>query len=79
VGVIAGQYAKAYDWNMLIDRRKIEDTIGAVPVVVQLGSDSVSFRAWEKGSDGHLRPLQAYQEFWHSWSHFHPGTTRYIE
>ncbi|HEV3324462.1 MAG TPA: DUF3179 domain-containing (seleno)protein [Puia sp.] len=24
-----------------------------------------------------LQPLPSYQEFWHSWSHFHPTTTRY--
>ena len=24
-----------------------------------------------------LAALPAYQEFWHSWSHFHPATTRY--
>ena len=24
-----------------------------------------------------LNPVQAYQEFWHSWSNFHPNTTRY--
>jgi hypothetical protein len=24
-----------------------------------------------------LEPLQSYQEFWHSWSHFHPTTTQY--
>ena len=24
-----------------------------------------------------LRPIQAYQEFWHSWNNFHPLTTRY--
>jgi hypothetical protein len=24
-----------------------------------------------------LAPVQYYQEFWHSWSNFHPGTTRY--
>ena len=24
-----------------------------------------------------LQPLQSYQEFWHSWSNFHPTTTRY--
>ena len=24
-----------------------------------------------------LQPVQAYQEFWHSWSHFHPSTTVY--
>jgi hypothetical protein len=24
-----------------------------------------------------LAPIAAYQEFWHSWRQFHPGTTRY--
>ncbi|HTI89919.1 MAG TPA: DUF3179 domain-containing (seleno)protein, partial [Puia sp.] len=24
-----------------------------------------------------LLPIQSYQEFWHSWSNFHPATTRY--
>ncbi len=24
-----------------------------------------------------LKPLQSYQEFWHSWSTFHPNTTKY--
>jgi hypothetical protein len=27
--------------------------------------------------DRQLQPVQAYQEFWHSWSHFHPSTTLY--
>jgi len=27
--------------------------------------------------DRQLTPVQYYQEFWHSWSNFHPGTTRY--
>jgi hypothetical protein len=29
------------------------------------------------GVSGSLRPLQASQEFWHSWRTFHPGTTTY--
>ncbi len=24
-----------------------------------------------------LAQIQAYQEFWHSWQSFHPGTTKY--
>ena len=27
--------------------------------------------------DQQLQTVQAYQEFWHSWSHFHPSTTMY--
>jgi hypothetical protein len=30
-----------------------------------------------KLKDQRLAVLPAYQEFWHSWSHFHPATTRY--
>ncbi|MBN8836568.1 MAG: DUF3179 domain-containing protein [Sphingobacteriia bacterium] len=26
-----------------------------------------------------LEPIQAYQEFWHSWSYFHPNTKKYIK
>jgi len=38
--------------------------------------------AWDlKGNSGgggnSLVPVRAYQEFWHSWRTFHPGTTRY--
>ncbi len=29
------------------------------------------------GTAPNLRPVTAYQEFWHSWSAFHPYTTRY--
>jgi hypothetical protein len=29
------------------------------------------------GSHPPLQPIAAYQEFWHSWQQFHPGTTRY--
>ncbi len=27
--------------------------------------------------DQQMQTLQSYQEFWHSWSHFHPSTTQY--
>ena len=27
--------------------------------------------------DQQLQSLQSYQEFWHSWNHFHPSTTQY--
>jgi hypothetical protein len=30
-----------------------------------------------KMKDQRLAALPSYQEFWHSWSHFHPATTRY--
>jgi Protein of unknown function (DUF3179) len=124
VGVRSGNETKAYDWDALISHRLIEDTIGALPIVLVLGSDSASFHVWSRQIDGktlsfeaarderttrgelfngdliddsthsiwdrdghciagpllgqRLQPMQAYQEFWHSWSHFHPATTRFM-
>lgn len=113
VGVIAGNYAKAYDWNWISTHVLTEDTIGTIPVLIYytdknfrvlrrtaggrvLGfnqhaagppilRDTATSSVWDpsgrcisgplKGQQ--LEPLQSYQEFWHSWSHFHPTTTRY--
>lgn len=30
-----------------------------------------------RGADGSLKQVKAYQEFWHSWRTFHPGTATY--
>ena len=127
---------KAYDWNTLVSHGLIQDTVGWMPVVLVLGADSNSYRAWYRGTsyrdttmltlsfqrqtgrpgqdeqtgqtrlqpdsmtvlidsntgshwngNGHcisgplhgrqLIVVQSYQEFWHSWSHFHPATTQY--
>ena len=114
VGVRSGTYAKAYDWNELVSRSLIQDTVGTTPVLVFVGDDSATYHVWNRqvagqtlsfdkvagqqlladntGSqwdlsgrcisgklkDEQLQPVQAYQEFWHSWSHFHPATTRFM-
>ena len=112
VGVLAGNSAKAYDWNWISSHRVTQDTIGLIPVLIYSSGDN--FVAFSRMSGGRtlgfqrrgdpallqdtttwsvwsenglctggplkgqqLQPLQSYQEFWHSWSHFHPMTTRY--
>jgi hypothetical protein len=113
VGVRSGTGVKAYDWNDLVNRSLIQDTVGATPVLVFVADDSATYHVWNRqvggqtlsfdkvagqqlladntGSqwdlsgrcisgklkDEQLQPVQAYQEFWHSWSHFHPATTVY--
>jgi hypothetical protein len=116
VGVVHDQASKAYDWNMLTEKRVIQDSIEGIPIVVALENDTVSFHvfsrlvdstvldlqrmqgdtllsdrntgsSWNmdglciKGSmkDKRLAAVQAYNEFWHSWQTFHPGTKRYTE
>lgn len=75
VGVVVGGHARAYDWNWVTAHPVTEDTIGSRPVAIYYENNN--FRVVERTADGQVQPLQSYQEFWHSWSHFHPGTTRY--
>lgn len=50
VGVQVGRAARAYDWNHLIDKRVINDTLGGVSIVVLIGADSTSFHVWRRDS-----------------------------
>jgi hypothetical protein len=113
IGIAHNNIAKAYDWNELVTKRLIEDSLPQLPVVLFLEQDSVSFHAWNRTLDTatlhfekvetanvfkdrntgstwnnqgfcmegalkgkQLQPVQAYQEFWHSWKTFHPYTRR---
>jgi hypothetical protein len=111
VGIQIGAHTRAYDWNELVNRRVINDTLARNPIVIALANDSTSFGVWERGAmefsldpetnmlrdaatgsrwnfngrciegalEGtQLMPIQAYQEFWHSWRTFRSKSTRYI-
>jgi hypothetical protein len=115
IGVRAGKREKAYDWEDLISRRLIQDTIGNIPVLLLLGRDSSFYHVWNRNVQGQtlsfeivpgkdllqdsntnsvwdgngkcisgdlkdrqLEEIRSYQEFWHSWGHFHPATGRYM-
>lgn len=114
VGVSVDHVAKAYDWNELVKRPMIEDSIAGKPLLIVLEPDSASFHVWSRklgdttlrfvkgpttatfsdiathsvwSMDGictegllkgkRLTRVPAYQEFWHSWRQFHPGTENY--
>ncbi|NII28865.1 DUF3179 domain-containing protein [Pseudoflavitalea sp. X16] len=114
VGIVHGKWAKAYDWNDLVRKEVIQDSLPGLPVLLLLESDTTTFHIWNRRLDGQylqfvkgrgedifrdlntqsawnmngvciegplkgqqLLPVQSYQEFWHSWSTFHPGTERY--
>ena len=76
VGVVVEGGSRAYDWNELVNNRIIHDTIQNIPIVIELEKDGVSFHVW-KSQGNTLTPVPAYQEFWHSWQYFHPGTSVY--
>lgn len=114
IGVVHDGHAKAYDWNDLVGRKIIQDSLPGLPIVLVLEKDSASFHVWSRAVNGNplffafdpltgllkdratqsvwdmngvcvdgsykgqrLAPVSAYQEFWHSWRTFHPGTEMY--
>jgi hypothetical protein len=67
-------------------RRNVQgQTLVFMPAEIGLMTDSNSHSVWNLNGlclsgtfkDTQLEPLAAYQEFWHSWKEFHPGTTQY--
>ena len=48
VGVIAGNAAKAFDWNELVKKRVINGQVGTEPVLVVIGPDNLSFGTWSR-------------------------------
>lgn len=112
IGVTLDGRSKAYDWNELVRRRVIRDSIGQATLLLTLLSNDKTFHVfalpdsldlrldpvtgslddhrsssvWSLDGDclsgpqkgQRLRTVQAYQEFWHSWRTFHPGTMQGI-
>ena len=77
VGVTLNGASRAYDWNRLERERELSDTLGGEAIVIRMAPDSASFFAYARDKSGALRPIQASQEFWHSWKTFQPATSRY--
>jgi len=69
-------------WNRKVNDKVLEFTFE--PATETL-NDTATNSAWDMNGEcvggelkgSRLTPIQAYQEFWHSWESFHPGTTRY--
>jgi hypothetical protein len=59
VGVRAGEHAKAYPMSAIVKQSPIVDTIGTTPVVVILGPDRKSVRAFERTVDSQRLELFA--------------------
>lgn len=48
VGVINKGAARAYDWNELLQKELIEDTLQGTPIVLALENDTASFHVWSR-------------------------------
>jgi hypothetical protein len=51
IGIAQSGTAKAYDWNDLVTKRLIEDSLPQLPIVLFLEQDSVSFHVWNRRLD----------------------------
>jgi hypothetical protein len=115
IGVRIQGFAKAYDWNDLVKKRVIQDSIAQMPILLTIENDTTSFHVYDRRVKGvvldfvknnendllndlntrstwnidglciegnfkgeKLVPVQAYNEFWHSWQTFHSNTEKYI-
>ena len=116
VGVMNAHCSKAYDWNELVKKKIIQDSIATLPILLTLESDTTSFHVYQRCVNGsvlsfqmgnnndllidqnthstwnmdglciegalkgkQLVPVQAYNEFWHSWQTFHKNVEKYAE
>jgi len=48
LGVVNQHAARAYDWNELVKKETIEDTLNQLPILLALENDSVSFHVWSR-------------------------------
>jgi hypothetical protein len=115
VGVTNSYSSKAYDWNDLLQKRIIQDSVDEIPIVLTIENDSASFHVYDRRVDDtplsfaispdkaglidtntrsswnmdglctdgslkgkRLQPVQAYNEFWHSWQTFHKNAKIYV-
>ena len=109
IGVTINNVSRAYDWNELVKKKIIEDTIRGTALLLTIAANNKTFYVLNRklnnqvlnffidaniltdvqthsqwlyngtGINGafqgmRLEPIQAYQEFWHSWQTFHPQT-----
>jgi hypothetical protein len=112
IGVHYGSDSKAYDWNELLAKKVINDSLPQLPIVIVMEQDTASYHVWNRNVNGQslqfiidnntlkdttshsvwnfngvcilgplygqvLKPVQASQEFWHSWQTFHPASLKF--
>lgn len=52
VGVAMENSARAYDWNELVRKGMIQDSMQSVPIVIMLERDSATFHVWDRRVNG---------------------------
>jgi hypothetical protein len=48
VGVANSYSSKAYDWNVLLQKKIIEDSVDEIPILLTIENDSASFHVYDR-------------------------------
>ncbi len=62
VGIVHDGEARGYPWSRLAAERLIQDRLGDLPLAIQLHSDGISQRVWDRRLDGRVLELELDQE-----------------
>lgn len=52
VGVMSGMHSKAYDWNDLVRKRLIHDSIARLPILLAMENDAKAFHVYNRTVNG---------------------------
>lgn len=52
IGVKNDMFSKAYDWNELVHRKIIQDSIAKMPILLAMESDTTSFHVYDRRVNG---------------------------
>ena len=52
IGVAYKDHAKAYDWNELVRKKLIQDSLPGLPLVIVLEKDDAAFHVWNRNVNG---------------------------
>lgn len=52
IGVANNNAAKAYDWNELVAKQVIEDSLPGLPIIITLEKDTASFHVYDRSING---------------------------
>jgi len=52
IGVVYQHTPRAYDWNDLVKKEIIEDSLAVMPILLALENDSASFHVWSRAVNG---------------------------
>ena len=58
IGVIHNHAEKAFDWNHLVKKQIIQDSIAGLPILIALEKDTASFHVYERRINGSVLRFQ---------------------